>query len=111
MSVLNAHRVARQGDATLHVVFQQVHRQAVVLMRIGIVKHQHVIPFHLPKSWHAVNLHVLFFRSFPNVENSGSHDTFVYQDVVTGQQGGLHGIGGDMKGSDNNNFQKPPNNN
>ena len=66
-------------------------------MRIGIVKHQHVIPFHLPKSWHAMNLHFLFFRCFPNVEDSGSHDAFVYQDVVTGQQGGMHGVGGDAE--------------
>ena len=80
-------------------------------MKIGIVKYQHIVPFHFPQSRQAVNLHFLFFRSFPNVKDSGSHNAFVYQNIVTGLQSGLHGIGGDAEGGESSYLYKPPNDN
>ena len=47
--------------------------------------------------------------NIPNVENSGSHDGFVYQDVVTGLQCRLHGTGGDAKGSHDCCLESKPN--
>ena len=106
MSLLDPHRIARQGDAAFHIVFQQMHREAVVAMRIGIVKHKYIVALHFPQSRQAVNLYFLFFRRLPEVENSGSHNGFVYQNVVTRQQGGLHGIGRYTEGSKGRGLQQ-----
>jgi hypothetical protein len=83
-----------------------VHGEAVVLMGIGIVKHQYIVPFRFSQSRQAVYLYFLFFRSIPNVENSGSHDGFVYQNVATGLQCGLHGIGKNIKREMSNKITK-----
>ena len=48
------------------------------------------------------------FRSLPNVEDSGPHNAFVYQDVITGVQSRLHGVGGDAERSKTDNLQQNP---
>ena len=92
MRIADFHRIARQGDATLHIIAHHIKPDAVPTLRIRKIKNQHLVTAECSCPPQPGNLQRLVVESVIQVENPPPSQHFVHQHTVTGDNGRRHGI-------------------